>query len=173
MDQLFSFECKSLISKSREIAINLGYDYISTVHFFLADCENDSPTSIRKFAFGDNDNEYLKFKKGYTLNEINYLDHIDDSIPLTKEAESAIRLGEKERLATGHDMTYPFHILIGCFKAENSVLADCFKNNTTVIDNLMKYYKDLVNLEPKTTTVNEIMSKQTNPLKSLLRIFKK
>ena len=173
MDQLFSLECKSLISKSREIAINLGYNYISTVHIFLADCEEASPTSIKKFAFGDSDNEYLIFKKGHTLDEINYLDHFNDSIPLTTEAETAIRLGEKERFATGHDMTYPFHILIGCFKAENSILADCFKNNASVIDSLMKYYQDLEILKPKVITVDEIMSKQTSPLKSLLRILKK
>ncbi len=172
MNQVFSVECKSLISKSREIAINLGYDYISTVHFFLADCESDSPLSIKKFAFVDN-SDYIKFKNQYTLDQINYLDHIDDSIPLTKEAESAIRLGEKERKVSGSDMTYPFHIIIASFKTENSVLADCFRNDPNVVDKLITYYKDLGVLEPKTITVNEIMSKQTNPFNFLLRIFKK
>jgi len=172
VDQYFSIECKTLISKSREIAINLGYDYISTVHIFLADCEISSPISIKRFAFSD-ENKYLKFKTQYSLSEVNYLDNFNDSIPLTKEAESAIRLGQKETTITGFNMTYPFHILIGCFKAENSVLADCFKNDPNVIENLMKYYKELGAFDVKKTTVGEENNKRTNPFKSLLKLFKK
>ena len=170
MDQLFSIECKSLISKSREIAINLGYDYISTIHIFLADCETPSLTSIKKFAFAD-DTAYIKFKKDYTLAEVNYLDNINESIPLTKEAESAIRLGQKEMKATGFKMTYPFHILIGCLKAENSILAESFKANINVVDNLMKYYKELGAFESELSVVDDI--KRPSPFKSFLKRFKK
>ena len=172
MDQLFSIECKSLISGSREIALSLGYDYISTVHIFLADCESESSSSIKKFAFPE-DADYIKFKNEYALSGVNYLDHINDSIPLTIEAESAIKLSEKERRATGFDITYPFHIILGCFKAKNSILKDCFRNEPDLLDKIMEYYKDSGVLELKTMPVEEIISKQSNPFKFFLKIFKK
>jgi hypothetical protein len=172
VDQLFSIECKSLISGSREIALNLGYDYISTVHIFLADCESGSSSSIMKFAFAE-DTDYIKFKNEYALPEVNYLDHINDSIPLTLEAESAIRLGEKERQATGFEMMYPFHIILGCFKAENSILKDRFRNEPHLLDKIMKYYKESGVLELKAIPVEEIASKQSNPFKFFLKMFKK
>lgn len=173
MDTLFSNECKELVSQSREIAIELGYDYISTVHFFLADCENDYRLSIKKFAFKDH-NAYLKFKKQCTLAEqVDHLDRFNDSLPLSKEAEAAIRSSEKERQVTGSDLIYPFHIIIASFKVKNSVLSDCFRDDPDVLEKLLKYYKDLDVPEFGTTTVDEIMSRQKNPFNFLLRIFKK
>lgn len=173
MDQLFSPDCKTLIAKSREIAINLGYDYISTIHFFLADCETISPISIKAFAF-NNEEEYIKFKNDYTLKEINYLDFIDDSIPLTKEAESAIRLAEIERVNSNLNMTYPFHILIASLKAKDSVLAECFKTDKDVIEKLVKYYRDLGAYEPESVSVEENdKNKHYSPFKFLVRLFKR
>ena len=175
MNPLFSVECKELVSESREIAIELGYDYISTVHFFLADCENDAPLSIKKFAFKD-DNDYLKFKKQYTLAEqVDYLDRFNDSLPLTKEAEAAIRLSEKERQATGSDLIYPFHFIIASFKIKNSILSGYFLNDPDVLKKLLKYYKALGVPEFKTTIVDvdEIMSRKKNPFSFLLKTLKK
>ncbi len=47
MDSNFSTELKQLVAKSRSIAIELGYNYISTLHFYIADCERDLPSSLR------------------------------------------------------------------------------------------------------------------------------
>ncbi|RZK13562.1 MAG: hypothetical protein EOO56_26805, partial [Hymenobacter sp.] len=41
----FSPELKELIARSREVAIDLGYDYISTLHLLLADCTMPYPYS--------------------------------------------------------------------------------------------------------------------------------
>jgi hypothetical protein len=170
MDQLFSFECKSLIAKSREIAITLGYDYISTIHIFLADCETDYPTSVKKFAF-DNEDAYIKFKKDYTLPVVNYLDNINDSLPLTVEAESAIRLAQKEMEVTGFTVTCPFHILLGCLKAEHSVLAECFKTDKDVVENLMQYYRESGAFEQRTKALT--VTKRLNLFRSFVKIFSK
>ena len=98
MDNTFSTELKELVSKSREIAIDLGYDYISTIHFFLADCETDCENSILNFGFKDK-TEYLSFRKKYTFEKVDLLDFIDESLPLTQEAETTIKLTETERLS--------------------------------------------------------------------------
>jgi hypothetical protein len=39
MESGFSPKTKELISEARLIAIELGYDYVSTLHLFLADCK--------------------------------------------------------------------------------------------------------------------------------------
>jgi hypothetical protein len=69
MTYKFSPEFKELISQSREIAIDLGYDYISTIHFFLADCESKRADSLLKFAFED-EAGYQVFKKHYIREKI-------------------------------------------------------------------------------------------------------
>ena len=81
-----SFELNEVISNSRQIAINLGYDYISTLHLFFADCESKRRDSILNYCFKD-EKEYQDFKKSYLLNEDKKQTLENEDIPLTKEAE--------------------------------------------------------------------------------------
>ncbi len=142
MDTLFSYELKELISKSRETAINLGYDYISTIHFFIADCERENTCSILNFAFSD-ENEFKKFKINYTLSKINYLEFIDESIPLTKEAETTILLADAERILLKQTETYPCHLFLAALKNPTSLLSECFRHDINALDDLTNYYKEL------------------------------
>ena len=154
MDSYFSLESKLLIKTSRDIAIDLGYDYISTIHIFLADCEMNSPSSIKKFAFKD-EASFFNFKSGNKKKEINYLDNLDKSLPLTKEAESAIRIAMHEKEISNQHIIQPYHILIGCMQAENSSLAAYFQKEKNVLANLKNYYRELGVFEVDCNTVAE------------------
>ncbi len=142
MDNTFSQEFKELVSQSRKISIDLGYDYISTIHFFLADCESSKSNSLLKFAFKD-ENEFLSFKKTYALEKNDHLNLINDSIPLTKEAENTIRLTETERKINNHIKCYPFHFFIAALKNDKSLLSECFQQDKDALNKLMEYYKEL------------------------------
>ncbi len=135
-------ELKELVSQSREIAIDLGYDYISTIHFFLADCESNKSNSLLKFAFKD-ENEFLSFKKTYTLEKQDHLNLINESIPLTKEAENTIRLTETERKINKHLKCYPFHFFIAALKNSQSLLSECFLQDKEALNKLIEYYQEL------------------------------
>ena len=140
MDSKFSNELKELIASSREIAIDLGYDYISTIHFFLADCESKRVDSILKFGF-KSEAEYQTFKQDYKLQKENYLDFINESLPLTKEAEITIRLSEKERKLQGDNVVFPRHLFIATLKNKDSFVFECFKQDTDALNKLINFYK--------------------------------
>ena len=56
----FSKELKDIVAESRSIALELGYNYISTLHIFLADCRLKNVYSIHDFAF-ENNEAFLHF----------------------------------------------------------------------------------------------------------------
>jgi len=155
LDNYFSIELKELVSQSREIAIDLGYDYISTIHFFLADCESKSENSILKFGFKD-EIEYRNFKKHCKLAKADLLDLIDENLPLTKEAELTIRLAETERILNKQLQCYPFHLFIAALKNKESLLFECFQNDKDALEKLTQYYRNLGEFEKEKLTENEI-----------------
>lgn len=140
MDQLFAIETKAFISKSREVAIDMGYNYISTLHFFFASCEETSAFPLLHFAFKNKD-EYEIFKSAYRQNRIDYLNFVDESIPLTKEAEVAIKEGLIEQKNFQQQLTFPWHILIAAVKNKKSILSECFKNDPDVDEKIINYYR--------------------------------
>ena len=164
MDNTFSPELKELISKSREIAIDLGYDYISTIHFFLADCESESKNSILNFGFKDK-TEYLNFKKNYTLEKVDLLNFINGSLPLTKEAETTIRLTETERMLNKQNECYPFHLFIAALKNKESLFFECFQKDDLILDKLTKYYQELGEFEKGKMTDDQISKLYYVPIK--------
>src|SRR4249919_877241 len=87
MDDKFSQETRSLINESRLVAIDLGYDYISTVHFFLADCKLNNRHTIRDFAF----KTVTDFQAFYNSQRIGDPTIFAESLPLTLEAEKTIK----------------------------------------------------------------------------------
>jgi ATP-dependent Clp protease ATP-binding subunit ClpA len=146
LDSLFSRELKELISQSRETAIDLGYDYITTIHFFIADCETKSNNSIFRFGF-KSDEEYQNFKKHYTLKSEDLLTLEIESLPLTKEAEVAIRLARIEADQRQQALIYPAHLFIGALKNKGSLLTECFKQDENALEKLISYYEQLGEFE--------------------------
>lgn len=166
MTHLFSPEVKELVARSREIAIDLGYDYISSIHFFLADCESDSPSSIFNFRF-NNKVEYLIFKKSLELHKEDHLSFLDENIPLTFEAETAIRNSLKEIKTHKSKMVYPCHLMLAAVKDNDSLLVDKLGSRTTIARDFMQYYKETGELE------NHFIPKKNNRVLFWLHLSKR
>ncbi len=142
LENSFSTEFKELISKSRDVAIGLGYDYISTLHFFLADCEIKRPNSIYYFAF-DNDKEYQQFKTFCAQHSDTIADLTQSSIPLTKEAEKTIWTAIDEQQSRKQLYIFPCHLFIAAIKNDKSLFYECFKHNPDILAALTQYYTEL------------------------------
>ena len=137
-----SLELNEVIAKARQIAIELGYHYISTLHFFLADCEISREDSILKFAF-KNDEEYLSFKEYHKVHSEGRLDLVNETLPLTIEAEIAIHECEFERKNQQHNLIFPCHLFIAALKNKKSILSESFKHEENIVEKLLKYYSDI------------------------------
>lgn len=179
VDDLFSDELKELISKSRDIAIKLGYDYISTVHFFIADCERNTGSSILNFCFSNHE-EFEKFKTGYTLDKPDLPGLVNEVLPLTTEAEKTIHMMESERMFRKQTEAYPCHIFIAALKNKESLLFQCFTHDEDALDALTKYYEILGEFERSKMTTDQIANEYYVPkkrskngfLKRIARYFK-
>ena len=136
MDKYFSAEAKSLIKESRLSAIDLGYDYISSFHFFLADCKLSDKYSIREFAFKTE----REFHKYYELSRIGESTILAESLPLTKDAEAIIHLANHLRYYYYDTEVRPYHLFLAASRHSKSFFFTILKTTDNVQARLEQYY---------------------------------
>jgi hypothetical protein len=140
LDSGFSKRTKELIGFSREIAIELGYDYISTLHFLIADCKSDYTDSIRNFAF-ETDSDFNTFYKNQDVGKPSLL---HESLPLTLEAEETVRLSVQLWHRTYiYEEIQPYHIFLAAGTIENSFFRSLFSKEIDLVKELEKYYLNI------------------------------
>ena len=138
MDGCFSKELKDLIAESRLISIELGYDYISTLHFFLADCKLNKQYTIRNFAFKSEED----FEAFYKIQKIGESTILADDLLLTVEAEKTIRKAFK---LWSHSIYFdseirPYHLFLGASLLSNSLFCSIFQPSEGLHEKLEQYY---------------------------------
>jgi hypothetical protein len=138
MGEVFSIEVKELIAQSREVALSLGYDYISTVHLFLADCKINAACSIRKFAFVTEDD----FQTFYISQKVGEPIIIAEELPLTVEAENTIRNAFK---IWSHSNYFdkeirPYHLFLAAALMSNTLFCSLFPQEDQLYEKLEQYY---------------------------------
>jgi len=139
METLFSHDVKDVMAESRNIAIDLGYDYISTIHIFLADCKRQSNYSIKNFVFRTNE-ELQQFYDS----QIKGLPNLSlDSLPLTKEAEIMLRKGIVIMNTTQDKAVQPWHLFLAGSQLKETLFYSILQPKEGLHERLNKYYTDL------------------------------
>ncbi len=141
MDGAFSKDLKDIMAQSRVIALSLGYDYISTIHFFLADCSTNSEYSVRKFVFGtqgDFQTFWISQKVGEPIMTAEHL-------LLTKEAEKTIRKAYRlwNRSNYFDEQIKPYHLFLSAALIDNSAFSSMFENDNQLYEKLERYYIEI------------------------------
>ena len=143
MDNNFSDGFKELIAKTREVAIELGYDYISTIHFLLADYEMSADENGANFWF-KNKETFDVFKNNQMIESGGKQKFENVSLPLTKEAETTIRLSIVEMKLQNKGDVYAWHFFIASLKNKESLIFGLFKGDEFSLANLTRYYNNLI-----------------------------
>jgi len=138
----FSDDLRKLITHARKTALDLGYDYISTIHFLIADCALRQADSLFAFAFGDEE-KFLQFRKKYELTASASLIDWHENLPLTKEAEKVLRGMKQERVRYGQQCTYPCYFFLAALKDGESAVAKCFSGDVQTVEKLAEYYEGI------------------------------
>ncbi|HEY0356395.1 MAG TPA: hypothetical protein VGC29_09335, partial [Flavisolibacter sp.] len=128
------------IIQSREIALSLGYNYISTLHFFLADCKINGPGSIKFFAF-DKDEDFQTFYNHHKTGEPIQL---EEDLPLTVEAEKTLR---KAFILWNGNNYYdqevrPYHLFLAASLISRTTFCKIFPQERQLYERLANYYID-------------------------------
>jgi hypothetical protein len=138
MQMTFSHDAKDVIAESRNIAMDLGYDYISTIHIFLADCKRNSNYTIN-FAFRT-DEEMQKF---YDTQIIGLSTITLDNLPLTKEAEDMLRRAMVLVKSTYHARAIqPWHLFLAGSQLNHTLFYSILTPKEGLYERLDKYYTE-------------------------------
>ena len=138
MVQYFSDDVKEVISVAKDVALDLGANEISTIHFFLANCKIDSIFNPREFLFKSEDD----FEKFYLSHRVSEPRVITDNLPpLTHEAEEAIRRSLKLKRTIKSKQVQPVHLLLAAAKMPHSLFLSICDNKETTYTRLFEFYK--------------------------------
>ncbi|PZF72756.1 hypothetical protein [Taibaiella soli] len=152
----FSKDAEDVIRVSRELALQLGYDYISILHFFLADCHLNKSSSIRKFCFKE-DAEFNSFleanKRGPAI-------IIMENVPLTKDAEIILKQAAVESYLFAAKRIQPSHIFIAAAKVSES-FKSIFPDTPNLYERLIQYYTSIGELQNPPTKFRKWLANKT------------
>lgn len=131
-------DANAFLDRSRLIALDLGYEYITTVHLFLADCQPEQAASLRNFAFSS-ERAYQDFYEGCRMKQSDIF--AGETLPLTLEAEYAIRRGMIEKHLRRAPQVTSHHILLGAAYNKDSLLRTVLRGKEEdLYTALEKYY---------------------------------
>ncbi len=160
MANKFSEETKEIIAWSREIALELGYNYISTLHFLLADSYLNGKSSIKTFCFAS-DEEYARFYESKRIGDATVFgDNLKGNVFLTKEAERTVRLSMVEWKKHSALEVQPFHLFLAA-ASHYSTFSSLLPPEEDLYDRLLVFYKQGGHIPeklPKQTFIQKVTS---------------
>ena len=118
----FSPEVKQVITKSREEALRLGYDFIGTEHLLLGIVKDKSSLAIRTLESLEVDTFELRqsIEKSISKQQNTYQRVNIGSIPFNKQAEKVLRITFLEAKMLKSDEINPEHLLLSILKNKDS-----------------------------------------------------
>lgn len=140
MQMTFSYDTKTIIAESRNIAMDLGFDYISTIHIFLADCKRNSNYTVKNFVFRT-DEELQKF---YDSQMTGLPNLTADDMPLTKEAEDMLRRAIVLMQTTYNaSAVQPWHLFLAGSQLDHTLFYKILTPKEGLHERLDQYYTEL------------------------------
>lgn len=139
MNKQLSEQTKKILAESRTIALDMGSEYISTFHLFIADCKLNGKYSIKNLIFETDEKfqTFIQLQKKTTSKII-----VPELIPLTNEVKETILkaatiCNSKEFYA---DAIYPYHLFIAASQLNSTKFYSVFKQFEGFEERLKQYY---------------------------------
>jgi len=148
MDSKFSPRIKDVLTYSREEAIRLGNDHISTEHLFLGilrDGEGIAVDTMKQLGldFTSLRNEIeLHLRKGSSL-------PMDASVPLLKNTERSLKIVFLEARSLNDDTVNTGHLLLAILKEKDGLIFELFKKSDLNYDEVKSKIIELSRVENK------------------------
>lgn len=139
MNKQLSEQTKQILAESRIIALDFGNEYISTFHFFIADCKLNGKYSIKNLIF-DTEEKFQTFLQLHkkSVPEIT----VPELIPLTNEAKETIIKAASicNSNEFNDDAIYPYHLFIAASQLINTKFYSVFEQFEGFEEMLKQYY---------------------------------
>ena len=138
----FSPETLALIAQSRTVAIDLGYDHISTLHLLLADCAMPYPYSLAGLLF-PNQAAFTAFYEHCRLGPARVG---AGSLPITAEFEQTLKRAPLTQLAGFQAELYPCHLFLAAAEVPNAAWLEALAPTDDLVAQLRAYYHSCAEL---------------------------
>ena len=154
MTDKFTNELKDIIRFSRLEAIALGYDYIGPEHLLLGMLHKDATNCSAVYALGNLSVKPKELREAI-INAIGgnrpQKEFKVEALPLTIQAEKAIKISHSEARLWKSNSINSFHLLLSILRDKKNVVSSVlvfYKLNYEVLFRLSKpYYQDIAALE--------------------------
>ena len=137
LQSAFSPELQALLARSREVALELGYPYISTVHVLLADCTMPYPYALRDLLFAD----AAALTTFHEEQRIGAANPNPVPLPLTIELDQVLRRATTSRHHGLSQILYPAHLFVAASEQPNSAFAQVVTAEAGLPQILLAHYR--------------------------------
>ncbi len=148
MDSKFSPRIKDVLTYSREEAIRLGNDHISTEHLFLGILRDGEGIAIDTMKQLGLDLSRLKNEIELHLRKSSSLP-VDASIPLLKNTERTLKIVFLEARSLNEDTVNTGHLLLAILKEKDGLVFELFKKNDLNYEEVKSKIVELSRVENK------------------------
>jgi ATP-dependent Clp protease ATP-binding subunit ClpC len=148
MDSKFSPRIKDVLTYSREEAIRLGNDHISTEHLFLGILRDGEGIAIDTMKQLGLDFSRLKSELELHLRKGSSLP-MDASIPLLKNTERTLKIVFLEARALNEETVNTGHLLLAILKEKDGLVFELFKKSYLNYDEVKSKIVELSRVENK------------------------
>lgn len=142
----FSDSLKHVIAQSRLTALDLGCDYVSTLHFFLADCQLHPLSSLKGLLFKD-EADFQRFYASLREGPAIFATEAG-SVPLTVEAEKTLQQAARVCKHYREASMYPCHVFVAANQFSDTVVNSLLTSNNFSSQDALAYYIRLGQLPP-------------------------
>ena len=144
MDDNFSPRVKDVIQFSKEEAIRLGHNYIGTEHLLLGIIREGEGVAIDILVTLGVDLKLLRKKiEHLSNNESSNLKPVTDNIPLTKQAEKALKTTFLEAKLYNSELIGTPHLLLCILRNDTDPMAHLFEQLNVTYEMVKTQFEDI------------------------------
>ena len=145
MDQKFSPRVKEIMFNSHEEAVKMGNPYIGLEHIFLGLIDDNDSNAVQILRNLDLDIEMFRQKLEASIKTTNVLTGNTDNLPLTKQAERALKFTYIVAKDFNSEQVASEHLMLAILHDDNNIVAQRLEYEGITFS---KYKKEVEKLTP-------------------------
>ena len=146
MDQKFSPRVREILFHSHEEAVKMGNPYIGLEHIFLGIIDDNDSNAVHILRTLELDIEAFRSKLEASVKSNNVIAGNTDNLPLTKQAERALKFTNIIAKDFNSDHVASEHLMLAILHDDNNIISQRLEYEGITFD---KYKKEVMKLTPK------------------------
>ena len=162
MDQKFSPRVQDIMQHSREEAVKMGNAYIGLEHIFLGIVDDSDSNAVQILRNLDLDIEAFRQKLEASIKSNSTVLGNTDNLPLTKQAERALKFTYIVAKDFNSDMVSSEHLMLAILHDDNNIVAQRLEYEGITFNRYKKEVEKLTPNHPAKSKNDDLVAEPTN-----------